>query len=197
MIITLISLFIISLNQSNQLYDQFNFIDRQSLIHYYIKLSKNDPITTTYLINSQSLEQLEVKYSFENYQFQIISDNQVLVSLKQSDDRQIVQVGTISQLDDLLQKYPTDKFQYYGLYNNLNPMKIIINRWNRGIRVSFPEFYPQGNDGSTLKFGTDVFTKDTDDTESKGQYYHRYYDFQMNVLNITASNNLNILIQRI
>ena len=47
-------------------------------------------------------------------------------------------------------------------------MKIIINRWNRGIRVSFPEFYPQGNDGSTLKFGTDVFTKDTDDIQSKG-----------------------------
>ena len=52
-----------------------------------------------------------------------------------------------------------------------------MNIWNRGKRVSFPEFYPQGDNGETLKFGTAIFTKDTDDTVSKGLFYHRYYDY--------------------
>ncbi|KAM3140634.1 hypothetical protein pb186bvf_007232 [Paramecium bursaria] len=67
-------------------------------------------------------------------------------------------------------------------YNSLNPLKITINQWNKGIRVSFPEFYPQGDNGEQLKFGNSVFTKDTGDAQSKGIFCHRYFDFHMNII---------------
>ncbi|KAM3140635.1 hypothetical protein pb186bvf_007233 [Paramecium bursaria] len=195
--ITLISTFIISLNQQNQLYDQFNFIERQSLIHYYTRLGKNHAITNAYLIDKNSLELLEVRFTQDCDCLQIIQSNSVLLTLKQSDERQIVIIGTLIQIDDLLVKYPATQFKYYLRYNNLNPNKIIINNWNRGRRVSFPEFYPQGDDGGLLKFGTALFTKDTDDAVSKGLFYHRYYDFQSKLIGGNGnSNNVAVLAKR-
>jgi hypothetical protein len=39
----------------------------------------------------------------------------------------------------------------------------------------FTDFYPQGDDGRSLKLGTTVWTKDTGDPESQsGKFYQRY-----------------------
>ncbi len=51
----------------------------------------------------------------------------------------------------------------------------MITKWNRGIRIKIVDLIPHGDNASSFHTGTCVFTKGTDDKESKqGYFYHRY-----------------------
>jgi hypothetical protein len=85
-------------------------------------------------------------------------------------------VGTVEQLDKILKDYPGTEYEYYGLYNHLVPAKLLVTIWNRGTRVFFESCVPHGDNATQFHIGNAMWTKDTDDTESKGAYYHRYVD---------------------
>ena len=56
-------------------------------------------------------------------------------------------------------------------------MPIIVNTWNRGYRISTRDLYPRGDNAKSLTPVRTIFTKGTDDSESKGgEWYHQYVD---------------------
>jgi hypothetical protein len=85
-------------------------------------------------------------------------------------------VGAVEQLDKILSDYPGIEYEYYGLYNHFVPSKLLITTWNRGTRVFFESCVPHGDNATQFHIGNAMWTKDTDDKESKGVYYHRYVD---------------------
>jgi len=86
-----------------------------------------------------------------------------------------VNVGTILDYDKISQNYPfLTEYEWGGIYNNKNPMPLMIMGWNRGIRVLFRDFYPHGDNPISLHIGNSMWTRDTDDSESKGVWKHRY-----------------------
>jgi hypothetical protein len=60
------------------------------------------------------------------------------------EERKWRRVGSINEYDALVAKYPFDEWKWGGTYNNINPMPLSILNWNRGVRVTFKHFYPQG-----------------------------------------------------
>ena len=62
----------------------------------------------------------------------------------QGEERKWRHVGSINEYDTLVAKYPFDEWKWGGTYNNVNPMTLSILNWNRGVRVTFKHFYPQG-----------------------------------------------------
>jgi hypothetical protein len=83
-------------------------------------------------------------------------------------------VGEITQYDELSKRYPHSDWDWAGTYNCLNPSPLIISDWNHGIRVMFRDLYPHGDDGSALHLGTALWTRGTQDPESKAEWHHRY-----------------------
>jgi hypothetical protein len=83
-------------------------------------------------------------------------------------------VGEIYNIDNILSSYPVTQYQYGSVYNNKTIEEITISTWNRGLRVFFPRFIPHGDNATSFHMGTAIFTRDTDDNESKGTFYHRY-----------------------
>jgi len=77
--------------------------------------------------------------------------------------------------DKLSQSYPyLTQYEWGGIYNNKNPMPLLIMGWNKGIRVLFRDFYPHGDNPLNLHIGNSMWTRDTEDSESKGVWKHRY-----------------------
>jgi hypothetical protein len=110
-------------------------------------------------------------------------------------------VGTISEYDALVAQYPFAEWKWGGTYNNVNPMPLIVVQWNRGLRVTFKNPYPQGlsnrartrtrthtnaheqvnvleltyewtlalagDDGGALTMGNAMWTRGTDDLQTK------------------------------
>ena len=75
----------------------------------------------------------------------------------------------------IMKKYPLTKYEWGVQYNTVGPRKVIINYWNRGVRITVDTFYPQGDNSKQLKFGTTVFTRGLDDYEDKNTWYQHYY----------------------
>eukprot|EP01121_Diplochlamys_sp_Union-15-3_P022532 TRINITY_DN9624_c0_g1_i1.p1 TRINITY_DN9624_c0_g1~~TRINITY_DN9624_c0_g1_i1.p1 ORF type:complete len:133 (-),score=10.48 TRINITY_DN9624_c0_g1_i1:43-414(-) len=84
-----------------------------------------------------------------------------------SESTRFINVGFIQDLDDILIKYPITHYKYYGAFNNINPQPIIIQRWNRGHRVFFKHCYAHGDDAKRLHLGNAMWTRGTDDEETK------------------------------
>jgi len=84
--------------------------------------------------------------------------------------------GTLAELEATIQEYPLTEYTYGVQYNHGwgDVHDIVINSWNRGIRVSATPFYPQGDDAAALAFGTTVFTRDTDG-QTAGEWIQNYY----------------------
>ena len=75
----------------------------------------------------------------------------------------------------LLLTLPPDQYDY-GLQCNHGQgaiHEVVINGWNRGLRVSCATPYPTGDNGSAMSFGRAVFVKGTDDCP--GEWAHHYY----------------------
>eukprot|EP01080_Neovahlkampfia_damariscottae_P002349 gene2349-2817_t len=85
-------------------------------------------------------------------------------------------IGTLAEFDEIVKKYPLDKYEFFGTYNYSSPSPLQFSRWNRGIRVFFRDFYPHADDAKNFHIGNAIFTRDTDDSESKSGFYHRYVD---------------------
>ena len=52
--------------------------------------------------------------------------------------------------------------------------EIRITNWNRGTRIFTAEMIPHGDNATQFHIGRAMWTKDTDDEESKIGFYHRY-----------------------
>lgn len=54
-------------------------------------------------------------------------------------------------------------------------MPIICNTWNRGYRITTRDTFPRGDDAKSMTPVRVMWTKGTDDAESKGgDWYHQY-----------------------
>jgi len=86
-------------------------------------------------------------------------------------------VGTLRDYQQLLSKYPTDKYQWGMNYNTISITPLVIQKWNLGVRI-FPEFsYSMGDDSNKLTCGRAIFVKDLQNPETKqGFFYHQYVD---------------------
>jgi hypothetical protein len=95
------------------------------------------------------------------------------LSLKTASKPWIV-AGKLKSLEEIIKKYPSSDYHYGMKYNQILIDKIMITKWNKGIRVFFPKFYPHGDNATSFHSGTILLTKDTSDVESTGTFYHRY-----------------------
>lgn len=101
--------------------------------------------------------------------------NQVLKLQEISIERkQWKSVGTIKEINNILQLYPVTEYMYGIVYNSPKIERIVISTWNRGLRIFIRDFYAQGDDGKNLSRGTTLFTYKTDDPQSRVGFYHRY-----------------------
>lgn len=87
--------------------------------------------------------------------------------------RQWKNVGTLADFERIRTEFPQTQFEF-GLAYNGGPYPARVWTWNHGIRITYESFYPQGDNGATLLLGNSVFTKGTDDADSKDHWYHRY-----------------------
>lgn len=87
-----------------------------------------------------------------------------------------VWAGDLAGLDGLIASNPLDQWQYGVRYNSAynSIHEVVINSWNRGVRVTVTPNYPQGDNINSLEFGTALFTKDLDG-QTPGQWLHNYY----------------------
>jgi len=142
-------------------------------------------------------EALRISYTPQNTS---ISKKETLFLQKDSGASPLVRVGTCDEIEQLMKDYPVTRFKYYATYNNLNPLPIVVNWWNKGLRIMFTDFYPEGDDGRSLKLGNAVWTKGTVDPESQGdKFYHRYVNSVNSDLKENWSNKIspcNIFVQR-
>ena len=83
-------------------------------------------------------------------------------------------VGKLEDLETIIVNYPLSEYVYGMCYNNRSIEEVVVSTWNRGTRVFFPRMIPHGDNAGNFHSGTAIFTKDTDDNESKGKFYHRY-----------------------
>ena len=68
-------------------------------------------------------------------------------------------------------------YEYGTNYNGYSIKPLVINTWNRGIRISTVSLMPSGDNAKTMKPYRILWTKNTDDAESKeGEWYHQYVD---------------------
>eukprot|EP00040_Diaphanoeca_grandis_P011673 m.59872 g.59872 ORF g.59872 m.59872 type:complete len:426 (-) comp22770_c0_seq1:377-1654(-) len=88
-------------------------------------------------------------------------------------------VGSLDDLEALSRTFfPSTSYDLGVKFNSgvLGAIhKVTVNSWNRGIRVTVDDMYPQGDDGSTMVLGTAVFCKGLDDIDSTLTWKHFYY----------------------
>lgn len=73
-----------------------------------------------------------------------------------------------------MELYPPTEYIYGVKYNSNEVQEVKITRWNRGTRIYTLHKNPHGDNAGKFHAGRAMWTKDTDDAESKGQFYHRY-----------------------
>ncbi len=111
---------------------------------------------------------------------------------KENSSKSWGKVGTLGEVEEIMKKYPTTEYTYGMNHNNSNIEEVAIHTWNKGIRVFFKYFYPQGDDGGKLTIGNSIFTKGTDDNESQqGYFYQRYVDEKFHYNYMGSNGNIN------
>ena len=90
-------------------------------------------------------------------------------------DRVWKRVGALRDMSSIVSKYPHYKYDFGVKYNAAYGVvhTVVMNSWNRGVRISIYPFYPQLDNGASMKFGTALFVKGTDD--SKTSWTQHYY----------------------
>merc|ERR1712224_749114 len=85
------------------------------------------------------------------------------------------EVGTLGQIESLLQDYPLLTHEFGVMYNTAlgSIHKVVFSSWNRGARISTADEYPQGDDPHDMTYGTTVFTKGLDQNEHWIQHYYQ------------------------
>jgi len=108
------------------------------------------------------------------------------------------QIGTLADLESEVGQYPFAEWTYRVQYNHGwgDVHDVVINSWNRGIRVSASPFYPQGDDAAALNFGTTVFTRDTDG-QTPGEWIQNYYQAGVPVHSNGVANGVALFRQRL
>jgi len=106
--------------------------------------------------------------------------------------------GTLAQLEANIQEYPLTEWTYGVQYNHGwgDVHDVVINSWNRGIRVSATPFYPQGDNAQDLEFGTTVFTRDTDG-QTPGQWIQNYYQDNVAVHSNGVADSIQVFRRRL
>eukprot|EP01083_Nonionella_stella_P265096 898432_1 len=108
-------------------------------------------------------------------------------------------VGTLANIENLLadNEYPSTKYEYGILYNSLIH-KVIINRWNVGIRVSTVDSFPQGDDSNALTFGKVIFTKGLRDSLTSNDWYQYYHTVNGDVFRGSngVSNSVSVFVKQ-
>ncbi|KAG2386325.1 hypothetical protein C9374_002771 [Naegleria lovaniensis] len=91
------------------------------------------------------------------------------------------QVGVLKDLETLWTKYSPYEYEYGIKFNTCNVTPVVMQEWNRGKRVFSQYPYSHGDNAVNLHEGRSLFTKDTDDPESKSCWYHRYINSEFKV----------------
>jgi hypothetical protein len=106
--------------------------------------------------------------------------------------------GTLAQLETSVQEFPFTEWTYGVRYNHGwgDVHDIVLNSWNRGVRVSVAPFYPQGDNAEQLAFGTTVFTRDTDG-QTPGEWIQNYYRDDQPVHSNGNSNSVQVFRKRL
>lgn len=89
-------------------------------------------------------------------------------------------VGNMNDYDNIVKKYPHLDFEWGVRYNSYSITPVEVTNWNRGIRIIVRNLYTHGDDASSFHRGTAMWTRGTDDAESKnGWFHHRYVGADM------------------
>jgi hypothetical protein len=86
------------------------------------------------------------------------------------------EIGDMENFKSLFDEFPLNRFQWGIAYTTLGPEPVIVCGWNRVIRIVPQRLTPDGDHGDERHAGTLMLTCGTDDSESKGGFYHRYVD---------------------
>lgn len=119
--------------------------------------------------------------------------NDLLISMKK-ETKIWLNVGKLSEIVDIIKKYPVTDFSFGIAHNTINIEEIMILYWNQGIRVFIPRLYPHGDNPKDFHAGTLIFTKDTLDPESKNTFYHRYINSDFKPCEAVANLDANTVI---
>lgn len=140
-------------------------------------INDNRITVKNYAITLKEYRDLQNKKSIiskENNENILNKLNKILNYIKEKEWKAI---GILKDFDELIKKYPSTKYEYGMKVNTIGPNKVIINHWNRGIRIIIDKLYLQGDNISTLKFGTSLFTRGLDNHKDKQNWYHHYFQF--------------------
>ncbi len=141
-------------------------------------------------INSQTNELQALKQIVEKQSQEINHLKDLLNQVLAATDKSWKVIGTLGEFDTLINNYPLTTYEWAIGYNT-QPLPVIVQNWNRGIRIFSKYPYSHGDNASSLHQGRAIFTRDTDDTESKGCFYHRYVDSNMNYCGVNCGQNGN------
>ncbi len=72
-------------------------------------------------------------------------------------------VGTFTDINEIIKKYPATKWQYGSMRYGYLIDKINITTWNSGTRIFFPSMVPHGDNANSFHMGTSMYTRGTDD----------------------------------
>ena len=77
-------------------------------------------------------------------------------------------VGTFTDIENIINKYLSDKWEYGSMRPNGKFIdKILVTTWNRGTRIFFPQMIPHHDNVHSFHMGTCMYTRGTDDPQSK------------------------------
>lgn len=86
-------------------------------------------------------------------------------------------VGKFNDIPKIFTAYPVTEYEFGVIYNGPTVMPVIINQWNIGYRITTRDLFPWGDDGNSMAPVHAMWTKGTNDVESKGENWcHRYVD---------------------
>jgi hypothetical protein len=76
-----------------------------------------------------------------------------------------------------MKHYPSEKWEYGAIRPDGGFIdKILVTTWNRGTRIFFPQMIPHGDNVYSFHMGTNMYTRGTDDPQSKDKktFTHSY-----------------------
>ena len=166
-----------------------------TLTNEIIKIKTNGGVLITaerYEENEKILEYIDDNLKFNKKAFtDFLNSNNV--------NKIWVKVGKLEDLENIILNYPFTNYIYGMIYNNRSIEEVVISTWNRGTRVFFPRMIPHGDNAGNFHSGTAIFTKDTDDNESKGRFCHRYVNsnFAPCCGSNANANNLDVYVKKL
>ncbi|EGG18379.1 hypothetical protein DFA_03873 [Cavenderia fasciculata] len=62
-------------------------------------------------------------------------------------------VGTVKDIDSVMEKYPVTKYKYGSSYNTKSIESLVVSTWNRGLRITHKKPYVMGDNATDFQYG--------------------------------------------